>query len=670
MDVVEIDTFDEDSLDSEKIKHLLCSNSNKYIVIENKLSKPCPSWWKIFGFPGILDENKQYRRIFGYVSCFKCFQTFIYSSKSGTTRLKEHEIKCIKSNSSSSSPSSSSSSSSSSISISSEVINQSDVLLSTQSTLAQHGFKKSIKLSEKDIENMKKLSAQWMCENIRPFSVIEDSGFRAISQELIRIGHKYGVVDVDDVLRGRKTTAQTIYNLADSYRERIKQILIEPLQQRAVTISPDFWLDPYKNISYLGLNVSFVDANHRYFSIDLFCRAYFGVKSGDLIVKSLQTHLQEFGINDLTSVNILCDRGSNFVKGFRDYDPLFCYGHRLNNILKTSFFQNAKNKKKTPVQHQQLILPRHQIIVHEDDSEDDEDILISIPIIRNRKQKDDNQQLSAKASVDDIPGEAKAVLLTLSQYVIKLIQVGNSPSLHMVLLCTQTLRDALKSYESLMNYNNVRDDHQLEQLDEAHDDILEQLEGVKFFLNRMRNLLSEMLVLDVRHYTATALHPKYRSLKSCTFIERSQCYHYIRQRLQLIDISPNELNQQQTKEPTTKRFKADPFRRFESDDLSSQQETSGESGNESEEYPFASKKIDELDRYLSLELDRSKLSSNPLDFWKEQHEKFPRLSRLARSIFSIPATSAGVEREFSAAGLVIQERRTNLNPEQLDNILL
>ncbi|CAF4186354.1 unnamed protein product, partial [Rotaria sordida] len=280
------------------------------------------------------------------------------------------------------------------------------------------------------------------------------------------------------------------------------------------------------------------------------------------------------------------------------------------------------------------------ILSSADESEDDEDILISIPVTRNRKQKDDNQQLSAKASVDDIPGEAKAVLLTLSQYVIKLIQVGNSPSLHMVLLCTQTLRDALKSYESLVNYNNIRDDHQLEQLDEAHDDILEQLEGVKFFLNRMRNLLNEMLVLDVRHYVATALHAKYRSLKSCTFIERSQCYYYIRQRLQLIDISPNELNRRQTKEPTAKRFKADPFRRFKSDDLSSQQETSGKSGNESEEYPFASKKLDELDRYLT------------------------------RSIFSIPATSAGVEREFSAAGLVIQERRTNLNPEQLDNILL
>ncbi|CAF4383537.1 unnamed protein product, partial [Rotaria sp. Silwood2] len=227
-------------------------------------------------------------------------------------------------------------------------------------------------------------------------------------------------------------------------------------------------------------------------------------------------------------------------------------------------------------------------------------------------------------NVNDKIIEQLLLLLKPFQDVIKLIQVGNSPSLHMVLLCTQTLRDVLKSYESLINYNHARDDHQLEHLDEAQDDILEQLEDVKFFLNRMRNLLNEM----------------------------------------------NELNQQQTKEPTAKRFKGDPFRRFESDDLSSQQETSGESGNESEEYSFTSKKLDELGRYLSLELDRSKLSSNPLNFWKEQHEKFPQLSRLARSIFSIPATSAGVEREFSAAGLVIQEQRTNLSPEQLDNLLL
>ena len=179
-----------------------------------------------------------------------------------------------------------------------------------------------------------------------------------------------------------------------------------------------------------------------------------------------------------------------------------------------------------------------------------------------------------------------------------------------------------------------------------------------------------MLILDVRHYAANALHPKYRSLKFCTPIERSECYHYIRQQLKLIDISPNEVNQQQLKEPMSKRFKSDIFRRFESDDLGIQQQSSGESGNESEEYTFVGQKSDEFDRYLIMELDKSKLSSNPLEFWKVNHEKFPRLSCLARSIFSIPATSAGIEREFSGAGVVMHERRTNFNPEQVDNILL
>lgn len=65
----------------------------------------------------------------------------------------------------------------------------------------------------------------------------------------------------------------------------MKQLLIEPLQARAVTICPDFWSDPYRNISYLGLNVSFVDADYKLFSVDLFCRPFVGVKSSDLLLK-------------------------------------------------------------------------------------------------------------------------------------------------------------------------------------------------------------------------------------------------------------------------------------------------------------------------------------------------------------------------------------------------
>ncbi len=35
---------------------------------------------------------------------------------------------------------------------------------------------------------MKQLSAQWVCHGLRPFCTLEDIGFRALVQELIRIG--------------------------------------------------------------------------------------------------------------------------------------------------------------------------------------------------------------------------------------------------------------------------------------------------------------------------------------------------------------------------------------------------------------------------------------------------------------------------------------------------
>ncbi|CAF4730587.1 unnamed protein product, partial [Rotaria sp. Silwood2] len=40
-----------------------------------------------------------------------------------------------------------------------------------------------------------------------------------------------------------------------------------------------------------------------------------------------------------------------------------------------------------------------------------------------------------------------------------------------------------------------------------------------------------------------------------------------------------------------------------------------------------------------------------------------------RQIHSIPVTSAGIERQFSITSLTLTDRRSGLDPEQLDNIL-
>lgn len=78
---------------------------------------------------------------------------------------------------------------------------------------------------------------------------------------------------------------------------------------------------------------------------------------------------------------------------------------------------------------------------------------------------------------------------------------------------------------------------------------------------------------------------------------------------------------------------------------------------------------DEITDYLS-----SRLSDNPdpdrvLEWWKFNKERFQALSKLARFIFCIPASSAPSERAFSVCGRILEERRTRLGPQSVSNIL-
>ncbi|CAF1424277.1 unnamed protein product, partial [Didymodactylos carnosus] len=80
------------------------------------------------------------------------------------------------------------------------------------------------------------------------------------------------------------------------------------------------------------------------------------------------------------------------------------------------------------------------------------------------------------------------------------------------------------------------------------------------------------------------------------------------------------------------------------------------------------RRLDELDLYLALKIDKDRLPTNPLEFWHENQRTYPILLKVARKIHSIPATTA--ERQFSSARLVVQKRRSSTNPEQVDNVLL
>jgi hAT family C-terminal dimerisation region len=78
---------------------------------------------------------------------------------------------------------------------------------------------------------------------------------------------------------------------------------------------------------------------------------------------------------------------------------------------------------------------------------------------------------------------------------------------------------------------------------------------------------------------------------------------------------------------------------------------------------------DEVETYLSMQIDTEATGDNPLPFRKVSQKQLPKFVKITRKIHSIPANTACVEREFTAGGLVVTERRSALTPDSVNNII-
>ena len=74
----------------------------------------------------------------------------------------------------------------------------------------------------------------------------------------------------------------------------------------------------------------------------------------------------------------------------------------------------------------------------------------------------------------------------------------------------------------------------------------------------------------------------------------------------------------------------------------------------------------EYDRYLELPAPET---PDTLAWWKQHQTLLPRLSRMARDTYAVPATGAGVERQFSKSGRVVTWTRALLKPDTVCEIM-
>jgi hypothetical protein len=76
----------------------------------------------------------------------------------------------------------------------------------------------------------------------------------------------------------------------------------------------------------------------------------------------------------------------------------------------------------------------------------------------------------------------------------------------------------------------------------------------------------------------------------------------------------------------------------------------------------------ELERYLNKPREPGVVCA--LDWWRVHHREYPRLARMARDVFSVPPSGAGVEREFSIAGRVATWQRSRLHASTITAIMM
>lgn len=173
------------------------------------------------------------------------------------------------------------------------------------------------------------------------------------------------------------------------------------------------------------------------------------------------------------------------------------------------------------------------------------------------------------------------------------------------------------------------------------------------------------------HWIAAVLNPRTRMLKMATDSERAHAYSLVRAEAAKIMDKQHEENptivnlaSSNSETPPRKKFKSYTTQFDDDNDLEGTAENI-----------TTSKRVRrELDMYLQMNIinyvSSTEDNDNPLLFWKEQENLLPCMHKLAKQVFSIPASSAAVERSFSSAGVIISQRRSTISPSTVNDIVL
>jgi DNA-directed RNA polymerase subunit M/transcription elongation factor TFIIS len=472
--------------------------------------------------------------------------------------------------------------------------------------------------------------------DMRPFNLINGKGFSLLAKSLIKVGAKYGEnVDIKEVLPSNVTVSRKVRS---NYEILLQKVIEEVSNIKYFGVTCDHWVHDAHKTNYVTVTVQYL-INDKIKSRVLATKET-PDKMGSTTLSEINNILSSFNI-PLQNVIFVTDNASSMKLAFRELQWIGCASHNLNLVQKHAFKEIENFHELRPIVN--LLENSKELVKYFKHSG-----------LQNRLKTTLKQMIEVRwdsrvqmlESIKDNYSEIKLISLEKEKVEI-LMQKIKEPLLSNLIALLKPLRDArveLCSENTPTLHLVLPNKMHLIRLYQPKDsdDI-----SIKSLKEKIVLSLYSHFAVTKYHESATFFVPAVKSLKNLLTDEKIKELHKFIIKL-IKDIKVEEKDKVAGKES---QFKLNNCLLMFADN---------ENNNESLESPEM-----ELEKYIN----SSYGNEEPIKFWKENEKKFPRLSILANKLFSVPATNLSSERNFNFAGLTLTDRRSQIDPENVDKLL-
>jgi hypothetical protein len=511
-----------------------------------------------------------------------------------------------------------------------------DNQMKSQPKIEKH-FVKTIKNKDKIKSELADSIALCVAKDLRPINMIEGQGFRDLAQKLVNIGSRYPNISINDLMPSMKT----IRNHISIVYESIKTKLVERLSNiECLGITSDHWEHESTKTNYLSITAQYLKDS------ELFCNVLATIPVEDKTAVLTRNEITKVFIDFNLSPKFtyfVSDNARAMIAAFKEDEWFSCAAHNINLVHKHTFklmnetipvnsIQSLINNAKELVRYfkhsgnQKLldITLKQSVDVRWDST------LLMLESIKTNYNKIkelsvDNQRINQMfVNINEsLLNELIALLKPLYELRVNLCK-ESEPTFHLI----------LPTKHKMLNICEPKT---------CDSEIIEKL---KIYY---RKNIEEYFKIKDLHFVGAMLYPPIKNLNNLATIEQKSRTIELLQKL----IENFEIERKESSQTVDNVIELDLcFDGFTDTAQSSQTLTYDE--NEIKSY------LNSNDSFTSKSITK---------FWSENKAKYPRLYLLSNRLSSIPATSLSSERNFSFIGLTLTDRRSRIEPNNVNKLL-